>query len=145
MGWLGVQPNGILSGTPSESYIGETGDMILTITDDRPNASDSTVFSFSISVQQNFAPEFTNTDNVDTVAIVGEQYNQDFPVSDQNSDNITFTVPTKPNWLSVDFTTNRVYGTPSLIDVGTDTVIVKAEDCGASTSFEFSIEVSESE
>jgi len=53
LGWLGVQPNGILSGTPSESYIGETGDMILTITDDRPNASDSTVFSFSISVGEN--------------------------------------------------------------------------------------------
>ena len=143
--WLSVNSNGILSGTPSESYIGSTEDIILTITDDRPNASESTVFSFSISVQENFAPEFTDLSSVDTTAIVGVLYEAQFPVDDQNSDNITFTVPTKPNWLSVDFTTNRVYGTPSLSDVGTDTVIVKAEDCGESTSFEFAIEVSESE
>ena len=145
--WLNVNvSNGILSGTPSEGDIGSNGEIILTIKDDRPNASDSTVYSFSISVGENYSPEFTNTDNVDTVAIVGEQYNQDFPVSDQNSDNITFSVPTQPNWLDIDLTTNRVYGTPSLIDIGTDTVIVRAEDnCGAFESFTYTIEISESE
>ena len=141
--WLNINSNGQLSGTPSVGDINSSGTVLLTITDNRPNVSLSTEYSFSISVGENFAPVFTNSESVDTTATVGDQYSFQFAINDENSDALTFTVPTKPSWLNVNYSDNRIYGTPNSNHVGTNNVTVKVEDCGTSTSFDFSIEVSE--
>ena len=92
----------------------------------------------------NFAPVFTNSESVDTTATVGDEYSFEFAISDQNSDALTFTVPTKPSWLMYNASLYKVYGTPpDTTHIGPNNVTVKVEDCGTSTSFDFSIEVSE--
>ena len=140
--WLNINSNGLLSGTPLEGDIGSSGTVALTITDNRPNVPLSTDYSFSINVGDNFAPVFTNSESVDTTATVGDEYSFEFAISDQNSDALTFTVPTKPSWLTYNASLYKVYGTPP-DTIGTNDVTVKVEDCGTSTSFDFSIEVSE--
>jgi len=142
--WLTINTSsGVMSGTPSESDIGTSGTVSLTITDNRPNVPRDTTYTFSIDVSENFPPEFTNSESVDTTATVGEEYSFQFAINDDNSDALTFTVPTKPSWLNVNYSDNRIYGTPNSNHVGTNNVTVKVEDCGTSTSFDFSIEVSE--
>ena len=140
--WLNINSNGLLSGTPLEGDIGSSGTVSLTITDNRPNVSLSTDYSFSINVGENSAPVFTNSGSVDTTATVGEEYSFQFAINDDNSDALTFTVPTKPSWLTYNASLYKVYGTPP-DTIGTNDVTVKVEDCGTSTSFNFSIEVSE--
>ena len=142
--WLNINSNGLLSGTPLEGDIGSSGTVALTITDNRPNVPLSTDYSFSINVGDNFAPVFTNSESVDTTATVGDEYSFEFAISDQNSDALTFTVPTKPSWLMYNASLYKVYGTPpDTTHIGPNDVTVKVEDCGTSTSFDFSIEVSE--
>ena len=140
IGWLNVNDYGVLSGTPAYSDIG-TGSVLLTITDDRPIVPLSTDFSFTISVDQNYAPQFDNTASVDSTATVGEEYSFQFGISDENSDDFVFTVPTRPSWLyyTSDYT---IYGTPPSADT-THNVTIQAADCGQATPFTFSIEVSE--
>ena len=142
--WLNINSNGLLSGTPLEGDIGSSGTVALTITDNRPNVPLSTDYSFSITVGENFAPAFTNSESVDTTATVGDEYSFEFAISDENSDALTFTVPTKPSWLTYNASLYKIYGTPpDSTHIGANGVTVKAEDCGTSTSFDFSIEVSE--
>ena len=82
IGWLNVNnSSGVLSGTPAYSDIG-TGSVLLTITDDRPNVSESTDHTFTITVDQNYAPQFDNTASVDSTATVGEEYSFQFGISD---------------------------------------------------------------
>ena len=142
IGWLNVNnSSGVLSGTPAESNIGASGSVLLTITDDRTPVSLSTSFSFTISVDQNYAPQFGNTEDVDSTATVGEEYSFQFGISDENGDDFVFTVPTRPSWLyyTSDYT---IYGTPPSADP-THNVTIQAADCGQATPFTFSIEVSE--
>ena len=142
--WLNINSNGLLSGTPLDGDIGSSGTVSLTITDNRPNVPLSTEYSFSITVGENFAPAFTNSESVDTTATVGEYYSFPFAIHDGNSDAMTFSVPTKPSWLSYSASLYKIYGTPpDTTHIGTNDVTVKVEDCGTSTSFDFSIEVSE--
>jgi hypothetical protein len=142
--WLNINSNGLLSGTPLDGDIGSSGTVSLTITDNRPNVPLSTDYSFSITVGENFAPAFTNSESVDTTATVGDEYSFEFAISDENSDALTFTVPTKPSWLTYNASLYKIYGTPpDSTHIGANGVTVKAEDCGTSTSFDFSIEVSE--
>ena len=142
--WLNINSNGLLSGTPLDGDIGSSGTVSLTITDNRPNVPLSTEYSFSITVGENFAPAFTNSESVDTTATVGDEYSFEFAISDENSDALTFTVPTKPSWLTYNASLYKIYGTPpDTTHIGTSDVTVKVEDCGTSTSFDFSIEVSE--
>jgi hypothetical protein len=142
--WLTINTtSGVMSGTPAESDISTSGTVSLTITDNRPNVPKDTTYTFSIEVGENSAPEFTNSGSVDTTATVGEEYIFQFAINDDNSDVFTFTVPTKPSWLNVNYSDNTISGTPNSNHIGTNNVIVEAEDCGTSTSFDFSIEVSE--
>jgi hypothetical protein len=146
VGWININSNGVLSGTPAEGDINSSGTVSLTITDNRPNVPLSTDYSFSINVGENFAPVFTNSGSVDTTATVGEEYSFQFAINDDNSDALTFTVPTKPSWLTYNANAPlyTISGTPpNSTHIGTNAVTVKVEDCGTSTSFDFSIEVSE--
>ena len=143
IGWLNVDnSSGVLSGTPAEIDIGDIGSVLLTITDNRSNASESADYTFTITVDQNYAPQFDNIASVDSTATVGEEYSFQFGISDENSDDFVFTVPTRPSWLYYNSSNYTISGTPSSADT-THIVTVQAEDCGQATPFTFSIEVSE--
>ena len=142
--WLNVNSYGQLSGTPTEGDFGPSETVSLTITDDRPNVPLSTYYSFAISVDENFAPEFETVpdDDDETTATVGSLYSFQFGINDANGDDFVFTVPTRPSWLDYNSSNYTIYGTPSSADT-THIVTVQAEDCGQATPFTFSIEVSE--
>jgi hypothetical protein len=140
--WLNVNSYGQFSGTPAESDIGSSGDVLLTITDDRPNVPLSENFSFTISVDRNHAPQFENSETVDTTATVGEEYSFQFGIDDANDDDFVFTMPISPGWLEVNSSNYTISGTPQPSDTtATHNVTVQAADCGEVTSFSFSIVV----
>ena len=142
--WLNYNSSGALWGTPAEGDIGSSETVLLTITDNRPNVPLSTDYSFTISVDQNHAPQFDIEDgDIDTTATVGSQYEQTFGISDLNiGDTYVFSVPISPNWLYYIASENKIYGTPQPSDTtATHNVTVQAADCGEVTSFSFSIVV----
>ncbi|SVD34719.1 uncharacterized protein METZ01_LOCUS387573, partial [marine metagenome] len=99
-------------------------------------------FSFNISVDQNYAPQFDNADDIDTTATVGNPYSFQFGISDGNDDAFVFTVPIKPSWLYYNSSNYTISGTPQPSDTtATNNVTVQAADCGEVTSFSFSIVV----
>ncbi|MBR8538062.1 tandem-95 repeat protein, partial [Carboxylicivirga sediminis] len=114
-----------LFGTPSNSDVGSY--TIIIRADDGTTTTDE---SFDITVTNvNDDPEFTST------AILSvnedEEYNYPIIVTDPDSDAITLTAPTKPDWLT--FTDNTdgtgsLIGTPTNANVGTHNVILIAED-----------------
>ena len=139
--WLNVNSLGQLSGTPAEGDIGSSGSVSLLITDNRPNVPLSAEYSFTISVDENIAPEFTNEENVLTTATVGSEYSFQFAIDDDNNDNIEFSVPVRPNWLNYSVADYKIYGTPQSSDTTGNNVTVRASDCGEETSYSFFIEV----
>ena len=141
--WLNVNSLGQLSGTPTESDIGSSETVLLTITDDRPNVNLSADYSFTISVDENFAPEFETVPDDTVTATVGSLFSFQFGISDANDgDSFVFTVPDKPNWLGYNSSDYIISGTPQPSDTtATHNVTVQAADCGEVTSFSFSIVV----
>ena len=142
--WLNVNSSGQLSGTPAEGDIGSSETVLLTITDDRPNVPLSTDYSFTISVDENFAPEFETVpdDDDETTATVGSLYSFQFGINDANDDDFVFTAPIRPSWLGYNPSNYTISGTPSPSDTtATNNVTVQAADCGKETSFSFSIDV----
>ena len=115
---------GILSGTPTNSDVG-THSVVITATDSN---SGTTTQSFTITVTNvNDAPTFTSTPttsvNEDTL------YSYSFTASDIDSgDTITFTIPVKPSWLSLNTATNTLSGTPTNSNVGNHNVVISATD-----------------
>ena len=140
--WLNVNSSGQITGTPSESDIGSSGDLTLTITDSRPNVPLTTNYTYSISVDENFAPVFENIESIDSTATVAQMYSFQFAIADGNNDDITFEVPVMPNWLSYNPQTYTISGTPNSINIGQNLVTVRASDCGSTTSINFNIDVS---
>ena len=140
--WLNVNSLGQLSGTPTESDIGSSETVLLTITDDRPNVNLSADYSFTISVDENFAPVFETVPEDTATAPVGEVYSFQFGISDANNDDFVFTVPSPPDWLGYNSSDYTISGTPQPSDTTTThNVTVQAADCGEVTSFSFSIVV----
>ena len=140
--WLNVNSLGQLSGTPTESDIGSSETVLLTITDDRPNVNLSADYSFTISVDENLPPVFETFPEDTMTAIVGSQFMFQFGISDANNDDFVFTVPDKPNWLGYNSSDYIISGTPQPSDTtATHNVTVQAADCGEVTSFSFSIVV----
>ena len=140
--WLNVNSLGQLSGTPTESDIGSSETVLLTITDDRPNVNLSADYSFTISVDENFPPVFETVPEDTATAPVGEVYSFQFGISDANNDDFVFTVPSPPDWLGYNSSDYTISGTPQPSDTtATHNVTVQAADCGEVTSFSFSIVV----
>ena len=140
--WLNVNSLGQLSGTPTESDIGSSETVLLTITDDRPNVNLSADYSFTISVDENFPPVFETVPEDTATAPVGEVYSFQFGISDANNDDFVFTVPSPPDWLGYNSSDYTISGTPQPSDTTTThNVTVQAADCGEVTSFSFSIVV----
>ncbi len=142
-GWLAIVDNGDgtadLSGTPTNDYVGGNN---VTIT-----ASDGTASvlqSFSISVTNtNDAPVFTSFNPPNNIQ-EGIAYDYTITTSDDDGDIPDLTLQQGPAWLNfVDENdgTATLYGTPTNNDVGTSTVIIRADDGTTTTDVSFDITV----
>jgi len=75
----------------------------------------------------------------------GEMYEFVPNASDADGDTLTFDVQSKPNWANFDLSTGRLYGQPTLADVGEYSgIVVSVSDSASSASLPaFSIAVTE--
>ena len=115
--------NGTLSGTPSESNIGNNS-VVLVATD---SAGGETTQSFTIVV--NGLPSFTS--NAITSANEDSVYTYNITVTDPEGDNTTITAPTLPGWLALTDNGNNtatITGTPLQANVGNNSVTLRATD-----------------
>ena len=125
--WLSLTNNGsnnaTLSGTPSESNIGNNS-VVLVATD---SAGGETTQSFTIVV--NGLPSFTS--NAITSANEDSVYTYNITVTDPEGDNTTITAPTLPGWLALTDNGNNtatITGTPLQANVGNNSVTLRATD-----------------
>ena len=122
-----------LSGTPSNSDVGNHG-VVLIATDS--NSATATQ-SFTITVTNvNVNPTFTST--AVTTATEDVAYSYTVTTSHPNGDSVTVTaiIPTaSQSWLS--FSNNILSGTPSNSDVGSHNVLLTATDSNSATAIQF--------
>jgi hypothetical protein len=86
----------------------------------------------------NTAPEFTST--ALTQAAEDTQYSYTFTATDADSDdNLTYSVPSKPSWLSL--SGNTLSGVPSQADVGDHAVVITVNDGSETISQSYTITV----
>ncbi|WP_138543612.1 Ig-like domain-containing protein, partial [Pseudoalteromonas rubra] len=131
---------GTLSGTPSNSDVGTTSDIVISVSDGTTSTS-LTAFSLTV-VNINDAPEISGT----PATSVNEDASYSFTptVSDVDAgDVLVFSVSNLPSWASFNTSTGTLSGTPSDADVGTDTqIVITVSDGSAQQSLSaFDIEV----
>ena len=142
--WLNVianQSSVRFNGIPQEGDIGSNEAVSIVVSDNRPNVPLTEAQSFLVSVDRNYPPEFTNSNDVITVGNVGSEYVYTFGVEDANGDAITFSGVYGPPWLTFYPEQFKVLGTPT--EEGTYVVEIQLDDGCITTSFEFEIEVTE--
>ena len=116
--WLTFTPStGRVSGTPSASNVGDTGNITITVSDGSLSAS----MTFAISVQNtapaNRAPTITGTPSTSVTA--GNSYSFTPVGSDPDGNSLTFSIQNRPSWATFNQSTGRLSGTPTSADVGT--------------------------
>jgi hypothetical protein len=124
--WLQVAPNGVVSGTPNETFAG-TNRFVVSVTD---LGGSSNTASLTIYVAS--APTFVPASFVKSPAVVGVDYFgtiATYPVDPDLSagDGLEFYKVTGPVWLSV-ATDGTLSGTPARTDVGTESFFVLVVD-----------------
>ncbi|MGI2059880.1 beta strand repeat-containing protein, partial [Shewanella baltica] len=119
---------GQLSGTPTNADVGTFAGIVISVFDGSVSAD---LASFNISVNNvNDAPVITST--ALTGATQDVAYSYSFTASDDDiGDVLSFSVVTKPSWLSFNPATGVLSGTPTNADVGSHAVSLKATDAGS--------------
>jgi len=125
--WLTFYPEThVISGVPRSGDIGRH-DVTLSVTDGTVTADQS----FPIYVQdENNEPTFTSTPII--TAMEGELYVYNVFAEDVDEDDLVFSAPVLPDWLSFDINTQVLHGTPDNDDVGDHNVTLMVSD-GQST------------
>ncbi|MGI2058510.1 putative Ig domain-containing protein, partial [Shewanella baltica] len=126
--WLSFNSaTGVLSGTPTNADVGSHA-VSLKATD-----------AGNLSAEQSFTLVVTNVNDapvITSTALTGATqdvaYSYSFTASDDDiGDVLSFSVVTKPSWLSFNPATGVLSGTPTNADVGSHTVSLKATDAGS--------------
>ncbi len=113
---------GELSGTPTNSDVGTTSDILITVTDSSNTSTSLNSFDITIS-NTNDAPTITGTPNTS----VNEDGAYSFiptVIDTDIGDTLTFSITNKPSWANFDTSTGKLSGTPRNNDVGTTTGII---------------------
>ena len=122
--WLGVGPDGTLSGTPAISDIG-TNTFIVSATDPTGNTSSNATMTILV----NGVPSFTSNPFTEPAATAGQPYSGSIAsaASDPDGDALTFAGVSGPAWLGIG-PDGTLSGTPAVSDVGTNSFVVSATD-----------------
>ncbi len=127
-----------LSGTPTLQNVG-INTVVVTVTDGYTTVEQS----FTIEViNTNVAPVITSTPVVEVY--IGQAYEYKIMASDQNTDNLTFTMTSTSNWLT--FTNNAnntatLSGTPAMANMGDNPVTIQVTDGQLTVEHSFMITV----
>ena len=136
---------GQLSGTPADSDVGTTSNIIIDVSDGKAHTA-LPVFSLTVTARTqtpppNSAPTISGTPP--GTVVVGNAYSFTPTASDADGDALTFSITNTPAWATFSTTTGRLSGTPTAANVGTTAnIIIAAGDGKATTSLTpFSIQV----
>ena len=132
---------GQLSGVPQLADVGDYSGIRISAYDGEM-ATDLPAFSVSVqSVSSNSAPTINGTPP--STATVGQQYLFQPGASDPDGDTLTFDIANQPGWLSFDFGTGQLIGTPVATDARVyNNIVISVSDGLQSVSLPaFSIDV----
>ena len=119
---------GRLYGQPSLADIGVYNGIIISVSDDTHSAS---LPVFSVTVVQtaagNSAPTISGSPATSTTYNEGYDFLPN--ANDADGDTLTFDVQNRPTWANFDVLTGRLYGQPSLADIGVyNGIIISVSD-----------------
>jgi hypothetical protein len=144
--------SGILQGTPGDEDAGPSANIVISVTDRNSVAS---LASYTIQVGQastppddggdgpvSTAPVISGTPN--TSAVVDSHYSFQPETSDEDGDELSFSIVNKPVWADFDTTTGQLQGEPTSADIGTTSAIEISVTDGSSIAaldqFEIAVE-----
>jgi hypothetical protein len=117
---------GHLSGTPSRSQVGTSGNIVITVSDGTASAS-LPAFSIEVDAPADRAPVISGTPPTSVVA--GTAYAFTPTASDPDGDTLTFSVSNLPSWATFSAANGAISGTPSGANVGTfSNIVISASD-----------------
>jgi hypothetical protein len=127
-GWTSFDNSiGRIFGTPQATDIGRSPGVTITVSD---GLQESSLTAFEIEVvdeASNLPPEISG--NPPTEVMVGQNYSFTPTASDQDGDELTFSIENKPNWSGFSSTNGTLSGTPTEADVGvTSSIIISVSD-----------------
>ncbi|WP_019026152.1 putative Ig domain-containing protein [Colwellia piezophila] len=141
--WLSFdEATGVLSGTPSDSDVGDH-DITLTVSD----GTDEITQTFTIAVTLPVVTPPVNNEPVITstageAVVEGSAYSYTLTATDTDDDSLTMAAKTKPDWLSFDDETGVLMGTPAASDVGNYNIVLTVTDGTDEVTDSFTITVS---
>lgn len=135
-GWLAFNSDSlVISGIPGSGDIG-LHELTVRVSDGTVSADQS----FHITVRNvNSLPVFTSTPI--TSAMEGELYVYHASAEDADEDDLTFSAPVLPDWLTFDARTQVLYGIPQHEDMGDHPATIVVSDGQETTNQEFVIRV----
>ncbi|MBN1625274.1 MAG: hypothetical protein JW944_02015 [Deltaproteobacteria bacterium] len=111
-----------LSGTPSNTNVGITTGIVISVTDGNSSPVSLPAFNLNV-VNVNDAPTISGMPG--TIAVQDEEYSFTPTASDVDiGDTLTFSITNKPSWAEFNEDTGELSGTPSISDIGTTTGVV---------------------
>ena len=141
--WTTFNPStGALTGTPTNSDVGTTSSIVITVTDTAGLTASLAAFSLEVT-NVNDAPVITGTPAITIAQDAAYNFTPTVTDSDTN-DTTTFSITNKPSWAVFSLTTGVLSGTPTSSDIGTtaDIVITVTDSDNESVSLAaFSLEV----
>ncbi len=132
--WITISDSstGEISGTPSNSDIGTTSNINITVTDAIGASASLGIFSITVD-NVNDAPTISGTPA--TLVNEGDLYSFTPDVNDIDAnpaDTLTFDIVNKPTWANFDTASGTLDGTPTATDAGITTgIIITVSDDGA--------------
>jgi ELWxxDGT repeat protein len=119
--WANFNPvNGQLSGTPGFADAGEYAGVEITVSDDTGNSAILKPFTITVT-NTNRLPSITGTPPTEVTE--NSSYNFIPTASDDDDEDLTFSIVNQPSWAAFNSTTGALSGTPSSSDVGVFTGI----------------------
>ncbi|MEK6749920.1 MAG: putative Ig domain-containing protein [Pseudomonadota bacterium] len=130
--WATFDPlTGALTGTPSYSNAGVYPAISISVFDGKDSAA---IGPFSVTVTNvNRAPTISGTSL--KIVLQDQSYAFTPDAMDSDGDALSFSISGKPAWTSFDQATGKLWGTPSVSDIGsTDNIVITVSDSGMATA-----------
>jgi hypothetical protein len=143
-GWASINgASGLVSGTPQESDVGETADIVVSVSDGKATTA---LGSFRIRVKStnppppapvpspsNQAPTISGAPATSVQAMAAYAFTP--TARDPEGRALTYAIANKPSWASFSTSTGRLAGTPTRQQVGSySNIVISASDGAASAS-----------
>lgn len=147
-GWASFNDeSGLLTGVPSDTHVGESEDITITVTDGKDTRS---IGPFKIRVHPRGQPPSSSTNQAPVISgtppasvLAGTYYEFQPTASDADGDVLRFSISNRPSWARFSTTTGRLSGTPTTGNVATYSNIVISVNDGTDITLlpAFSIQV----